>query len=36
MLLDRDMKWTVEPGAYDVMLGASSEDIRVRGEFRVR
>jgi len=36
MLLDRDMKWTVEPGAYDVMLGASSEDIRVRGEFRVK
>jgi beta-glucosidase len=36
MLLDREMKWTVEPGAYDVMVGASSEDIRVRGEFRVR
>jgi beta-glucosidase len=36
MLLDRDMTWTVEPGAYDVMLGASSEDIRVHGEFRVK
>jgi beta-glucosidase len=36
MLLDRDMKWTVEPGAYDVMIGASSEDIRVRSEFRVQ
>jgi len=36
MLLDRAMNWTVEPGTYDVMIGASSEDIRVRGEFRVR
>jgi len=36
MLLDRDMKWTVEPGVYDVMVGASSEDIRLRDTFEVR
>jgi beta-glucosidase len=35
MLLDRDMKWTVEPGTYDVMIGASSEDIRLRGSFEI-
>jgi beta-glucosidase len=36
MLLDRDMKWTVEPGTYDVMIGASSEDIRLRGSFEIK
>jgi len=36
MLLDRDMRWTVEKGIYDVMIGASSEDIRLRGTFEVR
>lgn len=36
MLLDRDMKWTVEPGTYDVMIGASSEDIRLRGAFDIK
>jgi beta-glucosidase len=36
MLLDRDMKWTVEPGTYDVMIGASSEDIRLKGTFDIR
>jgi len=36
MLLDRDMRWTVEKGIYDVMIGASSEDIRLRGTFEIR
>ena len=35
-ILDRDMKWTVEPGDFDIRVGASSEDIRLRGELTVR
>ena len=34
-LLDRDMRWTVEPGTYDFQVGASSEDIRLRGTFEI-
>lgn len=34
-LLDRSWAWTVEPGTFRVMVGASSEDIRLHGEFRV-
>jgi beta-glucosidase len=35
MLLDRDMRWTVEAGRYEVLVGASSEDIRLRGTFEI-
>jgi beta-glucosidase len=35
-LLDRDMKWTVEPGTFHVLIGASSEDIRLRATFEIK
>lgn len=34
-LLDRKMKWVVEPGWFKVMVGSSSEDIRQQGRFEI-
>lgn len=34
-ILDINMNWTVEPGEFEVRIGASSTDIRLRSEFRV-
>ncbi len=34
-LLDRNMNWVVEPGGFDVMIGRSSEDIRLNGKFEI-
>ena len=30
------MDIVVEPGIFEVMVGSSSEDIRIKGEFNVR
>lgn len=34
-ILDRHMEWTVEPGKFEVLIGASSEDIRQKRDFTV-
>ena len=34
-LVDRNMKKIVEPGKFDVMVGSSSEDIRLNGSFEI-
>ncbi|UDQ96472.1 glycoside hydrolase family 3 C-terminal domain-containing protein [Lentisphaerota bacterium WC36G] len=34
-LLNEDMKWVVEPGQFNIMIGASSADIKLKGNFTV-
>ena len=29
-ILDKDMKWTVEPGKFEIRIGANAEDIKVK------
>jgi beta-glucosidase len=33
--LNRDLKCIVEPGTFKVMVGGSSDDIRLSGDFEV-
>ena len=35
-LFDRDMNFIVEPGIFEVMVGSSSKDIKLKGEFEVK
>jgi beta-glucosidase len=35
-LFDRNMNFIVEPGIFEVMVGSSSKDIRLKGEFEVK
>lgn len=34
-ILDKDMNWRVEPGKFRVMIGQSSEDIKLKQEFEI-
>ena len=34
-LLDKNMNWVVEPGEFEVMIGASSEDIKLKKTFYI-
>jgi len=35
-LLDRHREWRIEPGQFKVMVGSSSEDIRLTGHFAIK
>lgn len=35
-LFNRDMNFVVEPGTFEVMIGSSSQDIRIKREFEVK
>jgi beta-glucosidase len=34
-ILDRNMNWTVEPGGFEVRIGASSQDIKLTKDFAI-
>lgn len=34
-ILDKNLDWSVEPGKFNVMIGSSSEDIRLDGSFEI-
>lgn len=34
--LDKNMRWRIEKGTIDVEIGSSSEDIRLKGEYRIK
>ena len=33
--LDKDMKWKIEKGDIDLLIGASSKDIRLKDSIRI-
>jgi beta-glucosidase len=35
-LLDINMNWTVEPGDFEIMIGSSSVDIRLKKKLTVK
>ena len=34
-LLDKNMNWVVEPGKFEIMIGASSEDVKLKQEIEL-
>ncbi|MCI0512415.1 glycoside hydrolase family 3 C-terminal domain-containing protein [candidate division KSB1 bacterium] len=34
-MYDRELKWVVEPGIFEIMIGGSSEDVQIRTSFEV-
>ncbi len=34
-IVDANMKWTVEPGTYHILIGSSSNDIRLKGSITI-
>jgi beta-glucosidase len=34
-MLDKDLDWVVEPGEFEIMIGSSSEDTRLKGVINV-
>ncbi len=35
-MLDADLNWVVEPGEFDIMVGSSSEDVRLTGVLGIK